>query len=440
MTTRASIRTVAVVAALAAVCVGATPGPAAASEDFRCDATAPREHCVALPPGYADNGRRHPVVYLLEVMSRTATPPCVSEDCARLAPLLQRAREQGVILVLPFAAGGVNGYVDWRQDPDGIRRYESVFVERLVPGIDRTYRTIADRRHRAISGVSAGGYGAAALAARHPQLFSAVASFSAPLDPLHPGVVPIHTLSGAQSDTLFEAWGDPATDEVWWRGASPIELAPNLGTLSVFHSSGNGVACGPDEANPATTSPPLIVTEATVRDTNDAFDRRLTELGIEHVYRQRCGTHNGWRFGHWAADFDAWLDGLRLGRPAPASFDHRRVESAFRVFDWTVEADPRRAPEFLDLTDVSRHGLTATGSGSSRFVSPRLFAVRQRVCLRSGAHAVVARAGRDRRLTLTVDLGPPNTVQQYTPERRAHDATGGTRRTVHVSFGRGRCR
>src|SRR5205823_5770656 len=49
---------------------------------------------------------------------------------------------------------------------------------RVIPAIDRRFRTLANRAHRAIAGFSMGGYGAVALAARHPDLFAAVGGFS----------------------------------------------------------------------------------------------------------------------------------------------------------------------------------------------------------------------------------------------------------------------
>jgi diacylglycerol O-acyltransferase/trehalose O-mycolyltransferase len=426
-----------------AAAVVAVALPAAAwgsAAPLRCDREAPRKHCVAVPPGYDGDDRRYAVVYLLEVLSETATPPCISADCPRLAPLLALARERGLIVVMPFTAGGVGGYVDWRHDPDGSRQHARVLVERLVPAVDAAYRTIPDRAHRAIAGISAGGYGALALAARYPDLFSSVGSFSAPVDPLHPGVAPVQVLLGAQSNTSFSWWGDPVRDEVWWRGASPLELAGNLAPLSTFHSSGTGVACDVTEANPAATNPVLIYTEATVHDTNQAFDARLDELGIAHTYRERCGTHNGWAFGHWAGDFAAWLETLTFGRPMPTSFDHRRVEPRFSVFDWTVRADDARAAEFLDLQDVSRGGLTATGSGSTEFVSPPQFEPSAKICLRRGARADTIRAEPSGRLRFTLELGPPNRAQQYSAERRLRDTTGETRQTMSVALSRGRCR
>ena len=40
----------------------------------------------------------------------------------------------------------------------------------LIPHIDATYRTIADRKHRALEGFSMGSWGAAHLAFKHPEV------------------------------------------------------------------------------------------------------------------------------------------------------------------------------------------------------------------------------------------------------------------------------
>ena len=57
-------------------------------------------------------------------------------------------------------------------------QYEDYLVEEIIPFVDRTYRTLPDRAHRAISGKSSGGYGAMVQSMRHPELFSAVANHS----------------------------------------------------------------------------------------------------------------------------------------------------------------------------------------------------------------------------------------------------------------------
>jgi S-formylglutathione hydrolase FrmB len=47
-----------------------------------------------------------------------------------------------------------------------------------VPYVDATYRTLADREHRGVTGKSSGGYGSMVQAMRHPEVFGAFASHS----------------------------------------------------------------------------------------------------------------------------------------------------------------------------------------------------------------------------------------------------------------------
>jgi enterochelin esterase-like enzyme len=61
---------------------------------------------------------------------------------------------------------------------------ESVIVKDLVPHVDATYRTVAGREGRLIEGYSMGGYGAAHLGFKYPELFGAVVvNAGALLDP-----------------------------------------------------------------------------------------------------------------------------------------------------------------------------------------------------------------------------------------------------------------
>jgi len=61
---------------------------------------------------------------------------------------------------------------------DGSYNYMDMFVNELVPLIDKEYRTIPDRQHRSITGYSMGGFGACALAEKHPEMFIACAPLS----------------------------------------------------------------------------------------------------------------------------------------------------------------------------------------------------------------------------------------------------------------------
>jgi enterochelin esterase-like enzyme len=56
---------------------------------------------------------------------------------------------------------------------------DAYFIKEFIPHIDSTYRTIKDRKSRAISGMSMGGYGTYHFAFKYPQLFCAAGPFSA---------------------------------------------------------------------------------------------------------------------------------------------------------------------------------------------------------------------------------------------------------------------
>ena len=60
----------------------------------------------------------------------------------------------------------------------GQEAFGAVMVNELIPMIDRTYRTIADRDHRAMAGLSMGGSQTMAVALSHLDLFSYIGTFS----------------------------------------------------------------------------------------------------------------------------------------------------------------------------------------------------------------------------------------------------------------------
>ena len=81
-----------------------------------------------------------------------------------------------------------------------------------------------------------GGFGAISYAARHPDRFTAAASFSGAVDTNDPADIAI---------TGDEPFGPRATQEVRWRGHNPWDLAANLRGLSLTVRTGNGLPGGP---------------------------------------------------------------------------------------------------------------------------------------------------------------------------------------------------
>ncbi len=83
-------------------------------------------------------------------------------------------------LIIVFANGlrGATMYCDSR---DGKYPVESVLVNDLIPHVDASYRTVAGRHGRAVDGFSMGGFGAAHLGFKFPELFGVVSIQAPPL-------------------------------------------------------------------------------------------------------------------------------------------------------------------------------------------------------------------------------------------------------------------
>jgi putative tributyrin esterase len=85
----------------------------------------------------------------------------------------------GIILVMPDEPNAY--YIN--EVSGSTRHYEDYFVEDVIPEVHRLIPNAAnDRAHNAIVGISRGGYGAAVIALRHPQLFSFVGDLSGAVD------------------------------------------------------------------------------------------------------------------------------------------------------------------------------------------------------------------------------------------------------------------
>ena len=65
--------------------------------------------------------------------------------------------------------------------PDFSRMFsalDDVFLKDLIPMIDATYRTVPDRDHRALAGLSMGGFQAYLIGLNHTDTFAAIGGFS----------------------------------------------------------------------------------------------------------------------------------------------------------------------------------------------------------------------------------------------------------------------
>ena len=98
--------------------------------------------------------------------------------------LIETGKIEPMIIVCPRMENsrGVNSSIVCKEIPDPVKshrtihsgRYEDYFIDEIIPFIDKTFKTINDRKGRYIGGASAGGYTALHNAFRHQDKFSKV--------------------------------------------------------------------------------------------------------------------------------------------------------------------------------------------------------------------------------------------------------------------------
>ena len=175
---------------------------------------------VLLPGDYGTTNRRYPVLYILHGSSGS------ERDWIAKSGVAAYVQDLPLIVVMP------DGGDSWYVDSPGQGKYESFFVDELIPAIDRQFRTVAGKEARAIAGNSMGGYGAWRLALDHPELFATAASLSGAMDM---GVVDPH--DGEPNEWITTLYG--STDPGALRSYHRDSLYPRLDRLNP-HGSWRG--------------------------------------------------------------------------------------------------------------------------------------------------------------------------------------------------------
>jgi S-formylglutathione hydrolase FrmB len=229
----------------------------------------PVAYCMVLPPSFDQNPNRHfPVLYFLHGLGDNEQ----SFIHSGAWNLIEDMREKGELsdFLLATPNGGAGFYIN---SQDGKSRYEDFLLQEFFPFIEKRYRVAPGRTHRAIAGISMGGYGALHLAFSHPQLFSSVAAHSAALIEKLPEFLG-PTPNSPRSRVLGQVFGAPP-DPAFWNRNSPITLARtgNLASLKIYFDCGDHDDYG-FEVGAA------------------ALDKVLTARHIPHQYHLYPGRHD----------------------------------------------------------------------------------------------------------------------------------------------------
>ena len=138
---------------------------------------------VYLPSGFDKSDKQYPVIYMLHGLSDTYTSWVERGGMQTVADeLIGTGELREVVIIMPNAGGPDihntwNGYFNmpgWN--------YEDFFFKEFLPQVERKYRIISDKGHRAVMGLSMGGGGSAVYCQRHPDMFSSCYAMSAWLE------------------------------------------------------------------------------------------------------------------------------------------------------------------------------------------------------------------------------------------------------------------
>ncbi|MGC0372515.1 MULTISPECIES: alpha/beta hydrolase [unclassified Streptomyces] len=282
------------------------------------EVSGPHKIRVFLPSGYADDPDRHwPVTYFLHGGGGNV-------DDAAAAPALHSDK---MITVVPD--GGLKSwYADWymQNTAMGAADWETFHLDQVVPFIDANLRTVPDRGHRAVTGLSMGGSGALHYAQARPDLFGHTASLSGGIDfsmatvratvlatELNlPGAWCALSTSGSQgcptygpyvdSDAIF---GSPyavfGADHLWnaYDPAAPANLSRLKDTQVTLYTGNQGLIDGQ-----------TAMAARTVENRLDQLDipSRLVDYGNGASLSPKCdGGHN---YGCWAAVYADYVPRL----------------------------------------------------------------------------------------------------------------------------------
>jgi enterochelin esterase-like enzyme len=236
-----------------------------------------RHALVYTPPGYDEKTKeRYPVLYLQHGGGEDETG-WVRQGHANfiLDNLIASGKAKPMLVVMaygyarrageqPPASGGGFGSPEFRKAMQNmLSAFEADVTQALIPFIDKTFRTIPDRAHRAMAGLSMGGMQTFHITLNHLDLFSHIGGFSGAAGPL----------------TLGRDL-DPGTD---YNGvlADPAAFAKRVKLLWL------GVGTAEPER---------------MREGIRKLHARLTEAGIAHIYQESPGTDHEWQT--WRRNLD----------------------------------------------------------------------------------------------------------------------------------------
>ncbi len=157
--------------------------------DFSKTASATRHCFVYTPPGYDQKTRaRYPVLYLQHGMgedvrgwSMQGRANLILDNliaAGKAKPMIVVMEDGGIAQMMGGRGGRGGGATSGRRSFGD--DFGQILINDTIPRIDATYRTIPDREHRAMAGLSLGGTQTYQITQAHLGKFAWIGAFSAP--------------------------------------------------------------------------------------------------------------------------------------------------------------------------------------------------------------------------------------------------------------------
>ena len=274
------------------------------------------KYSVYLPASYASSPDKHyPVVYMLHGYGDDNNS--WNGSWLHANSKIDALTEKGMGEMIYVFPQGFKPYYCNRYD--NTFSYMDMFVNELIPLIDSSLRTIPDKQHRALTGYSMGGFGAVALAEKHPELFIACAPLSMSVRTDWQYMEESQDGWNSQWGKIFGGFGQSGEARItdYYKQHCPLHYfnASNKATLSTVNWY---FICGDNEEN-------LLYA-------NDKLHCILRDNGYKHEYRVVDGGHSS---SVWmpALDevlpmFDYYMNGGNLWSPdADTAFAPGSVET-----------------------------------------------------------------------------------------------------------------
>lgn len=247
------------------------------------------KYSIILPEEYFATKKSYPVVYLLHGLGDNESSWL---EYGRVSQAADKAigEKQIVPMIFVMPQGFRNYYVN---DYANTFLYEDMFIKELVPFIDKQYRTIADKEHRATIGYSMGGFGALMLPLRNPNVFTISVPLSISVRTDEQYMTEDASGWDDQWGRLFGGVGTTGTDRITenYRQHSPFHLFAQK-DLQSFKNLKLFIDNGDDEETLCRSNEELHIL---LRDKNFPHEFRVRNGGHEFIY-WRDALPNGLRF------------------------------------------------------------------------------------------------------------------------------------------------